>query len=128
VPFDVFADGILKLNGTYDRVVELDGNLNKLTAGPVGLIGGIQDLLGIDSGDNSENKGFVETQIYPGIRNTLSGSMRAGALIGGSLGLVVNLYLSYTIAGAAEINKLRKQQEQLLMRIDSLENRLAGRV
>jgi hypothetical protein len=115
--FSSAADATLHSLGTYGTIESADSQIGQVTNAPQSVIDGISNLFNPDSqqtpSGSETNPGWLLGQVYPGLVSGLGLIYRLMALFGSVIGLVVVVYLSYTIDASVEVAKLKKQVEEL---------------
>lgn len=118
------ASNSLETAGTLTTVRSFDQGIQNISNVPQNIWEGIQNLFGqkADSTTKTET-GPLEQDLYPQLVSSVGGIFRIVALIIGTIGLVIILYMSYATTGAVESVKLKKDIAELRHKILELENR-----
>jgi len=115
------ADFSLKQAGTLQSIQNFDDRLMPILEAPENLVEDLQDLFNIGDEDQDEDtveEGLLEEELYPQLVNTISIIFRVVVIAISIVGMVGIIYVSYSIEGVAEVERLK-------MKLASLEHRLA---
>jgi len=126
-PFVFLAERSMQQAGTLETIRTIDEALpiDKIVAPIKGWWDTIKEIWqGEPTGEYSEKPtmirdervGVLEAKVYPQLVVTVAKSYRTATMGVSLLGLVLSIYLSYTVAQTGELERLKK-------RIEKLENR-----
>lgn len=121
--YDSLADSSLRTVGVFTRVQELDHSISNVSNLPQNVWEQIQKLFNgqSNSQSNSNQPGYLETQLYPTFVSGVQLVYRAIVILLTTLGMCAIVYLSYTTSSLSEVAKLRAKYHELERRIAILE-------
>lgn len=123
-PFVYFAEKSLQQSGTLETLRKVDTvlPLNEVITPVKDFWETIKNLWNGEEPteqpptqpeSDDEKVGMLEGEVYPQLVVTVAKSYRGATMALSVLGLVLSIYLSYTVAQSGEMEKLKKRVEEL---------------
>jgi len=130
-PFVYLAERSLENAGTLETLKKIDAALPLVqVVTPVeNLVEKIKDLWNGKTTDNTvvvertTKTGLLEQEVYPGLVAIIASTYRGVTLGLALLGLVLSVYLNYSIVGISELEVLKKKYEQLEKKVEKLDGK-----
>lgn len=130
--YNGIADNTLKSIGTYQAIKDFDTKvpIESLTEAPQNIWNDIKNIFYTQdpnptttSTESTNSKGLLEGSLYVGLTDLFAFILRILGISISIGGLVLITYLSYSTAGATDIDILRSKYNSLEKRIKELESR-----
>jgi len=125
--YNTLSDFALKQGGVYEKIQEIDENyiVNYIPESTEDFWSDVESIFTNDQEEVEEiEEGFFEENIYPSLVKSLATLIRYFVLLISILGIVLIIYISYTLIGSTDIQKLKKEFRILSQRVDLLESQI----
>lgn len=132
--YNTLADGTLKNIGTYKTITDIDNSisLDSIKDVPQNIWESIKNIFEPQDSSNQQNqkpststesKGLLEGSLYTGLVALLGFIYRVLGIALSIGGLILITYLSYSMAGATDMDDLKSRYALLEKRVAELESR-----